>query len=165
MPHEATREAVTVRTMALDVSQLPDDIATLKAMLVAATATLTDRDAEIANLKLTIAKMQRDRFGSTSERGSKLLDQLELQLAELEASVAQDKSETAIQSPDVGLSEEAHKPARRPLPDHLPRERHVHDAPEACQKCSSNRLRKLGEGHHRNARIRAGALESHPARA
>ena len=64
--------------MALDPANLPDDVATLKAMLVAATATVADRDAEIANLKLTIAKMQRDRFGASSERGRKLLDQLEM---------------------------------------------------------------------------------------
>ena len=70
--------------MALDPAHLPDDIATLKAMLLS-------RDAEIENLRLTIAKMQRDRFGAKSERGSKLLDQLELQLAELEEGVAQDR--------------------------------------------------------------------------
>ena len=34
--------------------------------------------------------MRRDKFGASSERGKKLLDQLELQLAELEESVAQD---------------------------------------------------------------------------
>ena len=31
----------------------------------------------------TIAKMRRDTYGASSERGAKLLDQLELQLAEL----------------------------------------------------------------------------------
>lgn len=60
----------------LDPTDLPRDVATLQAMLA----------AKIEKLKLTIAKMRRDRFGSKSERGSKLLDQLELQLAELEAS-------------------------------------------------------------------------------
>ena len=131
--------------MALDPANLPDDVATLKAMLVAATATVADRDAEIANLKLTIAKMQRDRFGASSERGRKLLDQLEMQLAELETAVAQDKAASTLQSPDTGQSDDAQKPARRPLPEHLPRERHVHEAPTACQKCGGERIRKLGE--------------------
>ena len=44
----------------------------------------------IAHLKLTIAKMQRDRFGPKSERTARLLDQMELQLEELEANVSED---------------------------------------------------------------------------
>ena len=62
--------------MTLDPSQLPDDIAILKAMVIAG-------GREIEALKLTIAKLRRDKFGASSERGAKLLDQLELQLAEL----------------------------------------------------------------------------------
>jgi hypothetical protein len=61
--------------MTLDPSQLPDDIAILKAMVIAG-------GREIEALKLTIAKMRRDKFSASSERGAKLLDQLELQLAE-----------------------------------------------------------------------------------
>ena len=131
--------------MPLDVTKLPDDVATLKAMLVAAETRIDNRDAEIANLKLTIAKLQRDQFGSRSERGARLLDQLELQLAELEASVAQDKATVEIAHPSSSKSEERRKPARRPLPDHLPRERVVHVGPDACSGCGGTRLRKLGE--------------------
>ena len=69
--------------MATDPAQLPKDVATLQAMLIAAEARLLDRDAEIANLKLTIAKPRRDTFGASSERGARLIDQLELQLADL----------------------------------------------------------------------------------
>ncbi len=88
--------------MPLDVTKLPDDVATLKVMLVAAEARIDNRDAEITNLKRTIARMQRDQFGARSERGVRLLDQLELQLAELEASVAQDKAAVEItQRPNI----------------------------------------------------------------
>lgn len=65
--------------MQLDPAQLPDDVATLKAMLVVAASHTKDLDAEIANLKLTIAKLQHASYGASSERGNKLLDQLELQ--------------------------------------------------------------------------------------
>jgi hypothetical protein len=41
-------------------------------------------------MKLTIAKLQRDRFGPRSERTARLLDQMELQLEELEANVSED---------------------------------------------------------------------------
>src|SRR5262249_40404923 len=37
------------------------------------------------------------------------------------------------------------KPARRPLPDHLPRERIVYPAPSVCPCCGDSRLRKIGE--------------------
>ena len=39
---------------------------------------------EIERLKLLLARMRRERFGQSSERGARLIEQLELQLAELE---------------------------------------------------------------------------------
>ena len=60
--------------MATDPAQLPKLVATLQAMLIAAEARLLDRDAQIANLKLTIAKMRRDSLGASSERGARLID-------------------------------------------------------------------------------------------
>ena len=109
-----------------------------------AEARANDLDAEIANLKLTIAKMQRAEFGASSERGSKLLDQMELQLGELVARVAQDKAAAEIATPPSAAATEKDKPARRPLPAHLPRERVVHAAATACP-CCGGALRKLGE--------------------
>ena len=44
----------------------------------------------VVHLKLMIAKLRREQFGASSERGRKLLDQLELQLEELEAGAAED---------------------------------------------------------------------------
>src|SRR5436190_3446639 len=61
--------------MTLDPAQLPDDIATLKAMVIAAERKASDRGLEIEALKLTIAKLQRNTFGASSESGKKLLDQ------------------------------------------------------------------------------------------
>ena len=62
-PFAATGEAANLRAMALDPAQLPDDVATLKAMLIASTARVAtaearalDLDAQIAHLKLMIAK-------------------------------------------------------------------------------------------------------------
>jgi transposase len=124
--------------MTLDPSQLPDDIATLKAMVIAG-------GREIEALKLTIAKMRRDKFGASSERGAKLLDQLELQLAEIEESMAHETATTEIKAPATDRADEQRlKPARRSLPAHLPRERVVHTAASSCPGCGGA-LRKLGE--------------------
>ena len=74
---------------------LPDDVTTLKAMLraervarLAAEAEAQARTLLIEKLKLTIKKLRREQFGQSSERGV-LLDQLELQLADLEENAAQ----------------------------------------------------------------------------
>ena len=63
---------------------LPEDIATLQSALLAegaarqqAEARASEAEAMVAHLKLLIAKMKRERFGPSAERGRKLLDQLE----------------------------------------------------------------------------------------
>src|SRR4249920_1256096 len=129
---------------------LPDDVITLKAMLraeraarLAAEAEAQARTLTIEKLKLTIKKLRHEQFGQSSERGA-LLDQLELQLADLEEDVAQAEAAAAAETISVP-SFERRKPARRPLPAHLPRERIVYPAPSACPCCGDDRLRKIGE--------------------
>jgi hypothetical protein len=77
---------------------LPDEIAVLQTALIAeraarqqAEARASGAEAMVAYLKLLIAKMKRERFGQSAERGRQLLDQLELQLEELEASATEDE--------------------------------------------------------------------------
>src|SRR5579862_3073150 len=106
---------------------MPDEIDTLNAALAAeraarqqAEARASGAEAMVAHLKLLIAKMKRDRFGQSSERGRQVLDQLELQREELEAGAAED--EAALPSTVVhGFARR--RPVRAPLPAHLPRER------------------------------------------
>src|SRR5262245_65968315 len=57
-----------------------------QAQAAALQAKASDDQALIAHLKLQIEKLGRERFGQRSERSGRLLDQLELQLEELEAS-------------------------------------------------------------------------------
>jgi transposase len=132
---------------------LPNDVAALKAMLLAERAARTAMQAEaqarvleIEKLKFTIAKLRHERFGAASERAARLIDQLELQLADLEETAAE--SEVAAEAARVPAVEvqsfSRRRPARRPLPDHLPRERIVYPAPSACL-CCGGALRKLGE--------------------
>jgi transposase len=128
---------------------LPDDVETLKAMLLAERAAyraeLRDQALRIEQLKHRIAKLQHERFGQSSERRA-LLAQLELQLFELEEDQAQAETREEIAAPQ-GVkvqSFERRKPARRPLPEHLPRERIVYPVPAACPCCGGG-LHKLGE--------------------
>jgi transposase len=88
----------------------------------------------VAHLRLLIAKMKRDRFGQSSERGRKLLDQLELQLEELKTSATEDEAaaEPMFADTTVVRSFPRKRPVRAPLPAHLPRERVVIPAPSSC---------------------------------
>jgi transposase len=138
--------------MALDPATLPDDIGALQAMLLAsdaraekAEARSADLDGQIAHLKLTIAKMKRAEHGVSSEKGARLIDQLELQLGELVETASAGKVAAAIERPANVSEEPAQKPARRSLDEKLPRERIVHTAPCACRHCGSAQIRKLDE--------------------
>ena len=82
--------------MPITTDILPDGVEALTAALVAerqarreAEARATGAEAMVAHLQLAIAKLRRERFGPSAERGAKLLEQLELQLEELEASASE----------------------------------------------------------------------------
>jgi transposase len=140
--------------------QLPDDLASAHAMILAeraarreaeaiaarAQAVNAHSDALIARLRLEIEKLKRDIHGSRSERKARLLEQMELQLEELEADASQDElaAEMAARSSTVKAFERK-RPSKKPFPEHLPRERVVVAPPLNCPCCGSAKLAKLGE--------------------
>ncbi len=134
------------------IAPVPDDIAALRAALAAeqlarreAEARAWGAEAMVAHLKLLIAKLRHEQFGASSERGRKLLDQLELQLEEVQAVWAEE--EAALDADAAGQPTRRparRKPVRGPLPAHLPRERVVIPSPTACP-CCQGKLSKLGE--------------------
>jgi transposase len=134
---------------------LPDDVATLKAMLIAADAARLAAEAEakarallIEQMKFTIAKLRHEQYGQSSER-SAVLEQLELRLADLEEDASEAEAQTQLAAAAEAKVEvkgfQRKRPARRRLPEHLPRERVVHPAPTACPCCGGRTLRKIGE--------------------
>jgi transposase len=125
-------------------SDLPDDKDALKAALIEARAKLSGAQAMIEHLQLMIAKMKREMFGPRSERSKRLIDQLELQLEELVAGLAEDVAKS--EPPSIPI--EGHnrrKATRRNVPDHLPRRRIVHPMPAVCPCCGGDKLSKVGE--------------------
>jgi transposase len=121
--------------------------AVAKAEAANAQADLSSSEALIAHLKLAIEKLRRELYGTRSERTARLLDQMELQLEDLEASATEDElaAENAAERTQTVKSFERKRPSRKPFPDHLPRERVVIAAPESCPCCGSAKLSKLGE--------------------
>ena len=147
--------------MDADLETLGDDVAALKAALNAALtkaaaaqaelavaqAERSDEQALIVHLKLQIEKLKRQIFGPRSERTARLLDQMELQLEELEASATEDElaAEMAAAKTTTVAAFTRKRPARKPFPEDLPRERVIEPGPTACLCCGGGRLRKLGE--------------------
>jgi transposase len=138
----------------LTAADLPDDIAALKAFLLASERRVQERDdqvagleaqlnmraAEIEHLKLWIAKLRRMQFGRKSETLDHQIEQLELQLEDLQA----DEVEGVKAIPETDRAPR-NKPVRKPLPDHLPRDEKVHlPTADACPSCGGG-LRFLGE--------------------
>ena len=87
--------------MSIDDS-LPNDVATLQSMLVAERAARLAAQSEaqyravlIEKLKFAIKKLRHERFGQSAERGV-LLEQLELELADLEEDAGQAEAAARI---------------------------------------------------------------------
>ena len=129
-----------------EIAALRRTLATERAALAEERAARTRAEAEIEHLKLLIAKLRRERYGQSSERGRHLLDQLELQLEEMETAAGENTSQGEADDGDTTVRAfTRRKPKRAPLPADLPRERVVLPSPEACPCCGGGDLVKLGE--------------------
>lgn len=141
---------------------LPDDVETLKAMLIEQAAALREREAqvvklqervdsqeaalasraaEIEHLKLLIAKLRRMQFGRKSEKLDRQIEQLELRLEDLQA----DEGAAPIEIPKTQRTA-PEVPQRKPLPEHLPRDTRTYlpESGERCAQCGAA-MKQLGE--------------------
>jgi transposase len=152
-------------------SHQPDTIASLKRKLAEKDALLAEKEAilierermiavrdaelyaktlQIEHIKAQLAVLRRARFGRSSEKLDREIEQLELVLGELEEGVAESNQRVARAQSDAKPGERRktadRKPfGRKPLPNHLPRERVVHEPALACSSCGGTVLRKIGE--------------------
>ncbi len=145
----------------MEAAPVTDDLTLRRALAHAAQAVARATSAEAANtdliarnlyLELQIEKLRRGLYGQRSERGARLepdtkIDQMELLLEECEATATEDEllaEQAAAQATNVKAFTRT-RSGRKPLPEHLPRERVVMAAPASCECCGSERLVKLGE--------------------
>jgi transposase len=149
--------------MPLDPAALPNNVIALRRLLLhredAHAAELERHEAELTaarnglqeqvlrneQLKLRLARLLRERFGSSSEKLQREIEQLELLLGESEEQVAEaTPPEPDEPAAEAEIAPQRRKPARRPLPETLPRDVVEHAAPCACPGCGGT-LRPLGE--------------------
>jgi len=125
--------------MKIDLTNLPDDMQALKALVHSLAGAVQTRDLKIAQLEARIAKLKRMQFGQSSERLAREIEQLELELDELHEGEGVDAA-----SRPAAVQALIDKPKRRPLPPHLPRQEEVHEPSCTCPNCGGE-MRKLGE--------------------
>ena len=114
--------------------------------LTQAQAVVSAAEDMIRHLRLQIAKLRREQYGHSAERHARLIEQLEMQLEDLEADLGEDCAKAdALPTRTTATTFERRRPARKPFPEHLPRERVVIEAPTSCTCCGSARIVKMGE--------------------
>jgi len=139
---------------------LPDDPVALKAMIAAQqaeiakmSATLRAHDLLVQALRIRIAKLQKQKFGASSEKIEREIEQLELALEDLMLATSEakdascDEDETLEQDPpeEDGETAPEKKLRRRPrVSKDTPRERRELDPGDHCPECGGD-LRVVGE--------------------
>ncbi|MEL6286503.1 MAG: IS66 family transposase [Pseudomonadota bacterium] len=142
--------------MSSDTLDLPNDPAVLKAMIAALqaendkmSATLRAHDLLVQSLRIRIAKLQKQAFGSSSEKIEREIEQLELALEDLQVALAEAtdtaSDEDAEEESSAATAADHPKPRRRPcVADGTPRERRELDPGDTCPDCGGE-LRVVGE--------------------
>ena len=125
--------------MEINLSYLPEDAQAPMALVYQLVGTVKTQGLKIAQLKARLAMLKRMQFGQSSEKLSREIEQLELELAALHEDQARDGAECP-----AAVQKLIGKPYRKPLPDHLPRAEEVHEPDCACPNCGGA-LRMLGE--------------------
>jgi len=125
--------------MDIDLANLPEDTEALQALVRQLAGAVKTQGLKIAQLEAKIAKLKRMQFGRSSEKIAREIEQLELELDELH----EEEGARAAERPAT-VQALVEKPARRPLPPHLPREEEVHEPSCTCPNCGGA-MRRLGE--------------------
>jgi hypothetical protein len=103
----------------LDAADLPDDIAALKAMLIAAQAREVRKDDRIERLEKLVAAFKQAAFGRKSEKADP--EQFDLALEDLETAIAAIHAEDEADNPSGKPHPKPRAINRGSLPAHLPR--------------------------------------------
>jgi hypothetical protein len=144
--------------MSLASRPLPTDPDELRLFAAGLQAELARKEIEIAanaaeiyakalhieKLKAQLAVLRRARFGRSSEKLDRDIEQLELLIGDLEedAAGAEAKQFQAPGAPKTPANPSRH-PVRRPLPEHLPRETVTHEPACTCPGCGGTMFSRI----------------------
>lgn len=146
---DAPAELLALRVELASARELVEATAAKALAAEAETARVLAINADLlarnAHLELMNEKMRRDKYGSSSERSRRLVDQLELTFEDLEAdaSEAEILGEKAAAMATTVAAFTRRRTTRRDFDPTLPREQVVISAPALCPCCGSAELRHL----------------------
>jgi transposase len=99
----------------------------------------------VEKLKMQLAVSRRARFGRSSEKLDRDIEQLELLIGDKEESEAERQTRSEAAESGASSSTPKKKPSVRVAPpDHLPLETIIHDAPCVCPTCGGNKFGRIG---------------------
>jgi transposase len=130
---------------AAEAAPLPDDVATLKALLLAERATAATLAGQNERLRAIVKELQRALFGRRSERTTHP-DQLQLALEDLEQAIAEGEAEAEKTDPPRQAARTRQRRVNRgALPKHLPRhELVIEPDDQICPGCGGE-MHRIGE--------------------
>jgi len=147
-------------------SPLPSDPLALRIFAADLQAELARKDIELAanaaeihaktlhieKLKMQLAVLRRARFGRSSEKLDREIEQLELLIGALEEDAAAEDARATTSDPTADRdprsptkTRERRQPVRRPLPEHLPRETVTHEPACTCPGCDGTTFSRIGQ--------------------
>ena len=110
-------------------ADLQAELARKDIKIAANAAEIHAKTLHIEKLKMQLAVLRRARFGRSSEKLNRDIEQLELLIGALEQDAAAEDARTSTAEPDMttdpktsARTHQRKQPVRAPLPDHLPRE-------------------------------------------
>ena len=123
-----------------EAAPLPDDVATLKALLLAERAAAAKLAGQNEHLRAIVTELQRALFGRRSEKTSDP-DQLQLALEDLEQAIAEGEAEAEKSDRLPRAVRTRHRRVNRgALPKHLPREEVVVEPDDQTCPCCGGDL-------------------------
>ena len=147
--------------MSLASEPLPTDPHELRLFAAGLQAELARKEIEIAanaaeiyakalhieKLKAQLAVLRRARFGRSSEKLDRDIEQLELLIGDLEEDAAGAEAKQPSQSPAAPKTQAKpnRHPIRKPLPEHLPRETVTHEPACTCPGCGGTVFSRIGQ--------------------
>src|SRR5918996_4433855 len=126
-----------------EAAPLPDDVALLKALLLAERATAATLAGHNEQLRAIIKQLQRALFGRRSDKVAHP-DQLQLALEDLEQALAEAEAEQT-DAPLQAARRQQRRVNRGALPRHLPREEVVIEPESTTCPCCQGRMHRIGE--------------------
>ena len=132
--------------MSRAAADLPEDPAELRRFAAALASGSSRQDAADREAANAAGDLRRARFGRSSEKLDREIEQLELLLGDMEESDAERQARTqASDGAAPSAPPSSKKPSvRAPLPDHLPLETVMHEAPCVCPTCGETKFGRIG---------------------